>query len=393
MKTKALLDFYNNFYIGNYFRDFRAINQELKYCAISYAPNKFESFKPAKLLKWFRVNEDDRTIASEIYPCYSLKDYNNKSKETVNKVYDRFYFDFDSDNPLAKELKKDINTAIKNKEKKGLINELREQYIELLLNEEIAKDSYNDVMKLHNYLADNGLKSYVIFSGAKGFHLYIFYPKLEEIKKENIKYLSLKVANEYKNNFKLKTLDLSVNRDSYSRIHRVPYTKHLITGLYCYPINLNDSYSNIIQTAIKPPIKQFQIEEYQNNGTFTKPLLELLNIITKEKEDNKKLKRIRKNRFKKSSNVNVARVKGFINLNTIDCRILAKTILGSPKKTFSNYVLYKCPNHDDTHPSLSVYEKSFVCGRCGNLNAYNFVKMYYGLSDSKDIINKFKELY
>lgn len=389
MKTKLLLDFYNNFYCDNYFRDFRAINQELQHGAITYKLTNSKNFKPNRLLRWFNQHENTRTIASEIYPCYTLNDYNNKSNETVNKIYDRFYFDFDIENSLAKELKKEINTAIKNKNN-SLIGELREQYVELLLNEEIAKDSYNDVIKLHNYLLDNGFKSYVVFSGAKGFHLYLFYPRLEEIKKEIIKDLSLKIANEYKNNFNLKTLDLSVNRDSYSRIHRVPYTKHLISGLYCYPIDINESYSTVIQTAIKPPIKQFQVEDYQNKETFTKPLLGLLNIIIKQKEENKKLQRKRKNRF--NGNISYKNVKGFIDWDNVDCRILAKAILGRPEKTFGNkYLLYKCPKHDDTHPSLSVYEKVFVCGICGNLNAYNFIKRYYGLSDSKDIMNTLKK--
>lgn len=396
MKTKTLLNFYKSFYIGNFYRDFRAIGQQ-NINTLSFKGNHFKNFNNNKLLKWLSSANKfiNRSLYSEIYPAVNFEEYNNKIKSrnnlTINKIYDRLYFDFDFSNEISKELKIKILEAI-NINDLSLIDELRDQYIELLLNDKLAINPYNEVIKFHDYLANNNIKSYILFSGSKGFHLYIFYPATTKFKDKLINDTSLTMAKSYKNKLKLKTMDTSVNNDAYARVHRVPYTKHLITGLYCYPINIENSYTSIITKAMKPSIKDFIIKNYQNKTEFTTELVNLSKLLEKKKleklEAKKRLNKLRLVRNKKKG------FKNDIDLSNIDCRTLANKILGSPEYTNGNLNRYSCCFHNDKNPSLSVYQDRFICGGCGViLNYYDFIAKYFGLMDSKDVIEKLKEIY
>lgn len=396
MKTKTLLDFYKLFYNNNFYRDFRALSVNDNIINQRFKGHKVKGFKPINLIKWLANNnkKNVRDLYSDIYSTQTREELINKlssqNKITVNKHYDRLYFDFDYSNSIAKELKKEINKAI-NINDISLVKELRGQYIDLLLNENLAIDSYNEVIRFHEYLAKSNINSYISFSGSKGFHLYIFYPLTTDFKDRLISDTALAMAKSYKTNLNFKTMDLSVNKDAYSRIHRVPYTKHTITGLFCYPINMEDTYTKTIEKAIKPSIKNFILTDYQNKQIFTDELLKLSKLLEKKKlemiETKKRLNTIRLARNKKKS------FKNDIDLDNIDCRILANKVLGSSQYTNGNLNLYNCCFHTDKNPSLSVYKERFICGSCGQFNYYDFIAQYFSLSDSKEVIEKLKEIY
>jgi len=396
MKPKNLSCFYNNFYKSNFYRDFRAVNDILKPKVKVFGANKLNGFKQIKLFKWIaNINKKcNRSLYSEVYPSGNIEEYQNKlnsrNKLIVNKIYDRLYFDFDfNNNPVAKELKKSIIMAIANNDT-NLLKELREKYQYLLLNEKLAIDSYNDTLKFHNYLSNHEINSYICFSGSKGFHLFIFYPETTEFKDKIISNVSLAYAKTYKENLNLKTMDIAVNTDAYARVHRIPYTKHLITGLYCYPIDIEDDYTSIIEKAIKPDVTNFKIQDYQNHETFTKELLKLSKLLEKKKLEELETKK-RLNQIRLSKNKNF---KTDIDLTNIDCRTLANKVLGSPEYTNGNLNRYNCCFHSDKNPSLSVYQDRFICGACGIiLNYYDFIAKYFNLSDSKEIIKKLMEIY
>jgi CHC2 zinc finger len=54
------------------------------------------------------------------------------------------------------------------------------------------------------------------------------------------------------------------------------------------------------------------------------------------------------------------------NLDKATCEQIARGVLGEPIKRVGAELLWRCPNHDDHHPSLSVNPKKdvFMCGPC-----------------------------
>jgi hypothetical protein len=396
MKTKQLQKYYNSFYDTEYLRDFRAISTNDNIINKRFLQNRFKSFQTSNLIKWI-INLDkkcNRSLYSEIYPTKTLEEYNtkisSKGQITVNKTYDRLFFDFDFDkSPEVKELSKDINIAINNNDT-NLLKELREQFKAMLLEDKIAIEPFNDIIKLYCFLKEHGINPYTIFSGSKGFHLYIFYPKTD-FKDRLISDVSYSLAKAYKKTLKLNTIDLSVNKDAYSRIHRIPYTKHLISDLYCYPINPDHNYSQVIENAINPEIKPFNLNGYQTETDFTDYLLKiakkLKTIKAKELEQKQILNQVKRQQRKKKGYTND------IDLDNIDCRTLAQSELGSPEYTNGNLNRYNCCFHNDNKPSLSVYKERFICGVCGTFNYYDFIKERYGLSDKNEIIKKLVEVY
>jgi hypothetical protein len=212
---------------------------------------------------------------------------------------------------------------------------------------------------------------------------------ITDFKDRLISNVSYSLAKAYKKELRLNTLDLVVNKDAYSRLHRIPYTKHPISGLYCYPIDPEDTYSEIIEKAINPAIKPFNLKNYQTKTDFTDYLLSIANNLEikkfKELEQKKKINQLRRQQRKKKGYTNKN-----IDLDNIDCRTLAQSELGSPEYTNGKFTRYHCCFHNDTNPSLSVYKERFVCG---TFNYYVFIKERYSLTDSKEIIKKLIEIY
>lgn len=394
---KYLTEFFDN----NFLRDFRPRSFYFKDDKVNtYSKNIRISSDSHEQHQYFfrKINEYNDSFSdmfAELYPCQNIQDFQDKcnKKRNPNKVVDRLYFDFDfntDEHPRAKELKKELLLAVAKGDRNSLFDNQLDEYINgLLLGEKIALEPYEDMMKLYEYLEVFDIKSYPVFSGSKGFHLYIFFPATTELTKDSTKYLSTRIAETYAKSCDLKTIDFSVNRDAYSRLSRLPYCRHPITLLCTYPIDINDSYEKIIHKSLFPEIKKFKITEYkesEGNKALKEHLLVLNNEYMKNQkaaEKNKdKLKEIRATKKSKKYNGKI-----FNKQDSIfsDCRILAKEFLGEPDSYYDNYVTYICPFHDDHNPSLSVYEKNFVCGCFGTMNYFEFIKKIKGFSTDEEV--------
>ena len=148
---------------------------------------------------------------------------------------------------------------------------------------------------LIKYLQDKlHLKPYLIFSGSKGFHINIFFDRLQI---NNINKITYDLTTIFKDKLHLESLDLAVT-DGKTRIQRVPYSVHERTKLTTTPIPVGTTYSELLEIIDTKPHKvkplELNLENYYSNTDFTDTLIRLDNKIallkiqeekTKAKED------------------------------------------------------------------------------------------------------------
>lgn len=285
------------------------------------------------------------------------------------RLSDRLFFDFDLENKAYKDLKSSSDAR------------------DMLFNSNILETPFNEVSMVYDYLSDNNFKPYVICTASKGFHLYCFF---EPCQIENINIISMKYAETMKSELNLKSIDFAVNKDAHKRKARLPYSRHNKTDLFTIPCNVDDDITDILSDSLNPSIHDFKMSDYIMKG-FSESLTE----TDKEVSHLLQLKqqRMKKEReLKRKANKDVVCHKQ-IDLSAINMRELVKDIASDYfVKSQSNYDIYNCPFHNDTHHSCGCYKERFYCSACGkSWNYYDFISEYYNLSESKDIINELKK--
>lgn len=399
-KEKKL--YFHEFFNNNLFREFRILNENKNYnkrfFPIDNDPKK-ESFLLSQVLSYDTGNNN---IYSEIYPFKDFKELQKNKKQIATKktnklfdftndkplrTYDRLYFDFDFDKiPLINQLKENINTAILKNDKTAK-KEYLHLYHEYLLNNEVAIKPFEELQKLTDYLNNKGIRSYPLFSGSKGFHLYIFFnPSLFNPDSFNV--VAGAIFKLFHDTLKLETLDRAVFDNPSQRIARLPYCKHPVTELYCYPIDVNNNYNAIVEDSFKPSVKVLNINEHFNNTGNIELLGWIQENILLENQKQEKLKILENKRKKlqRTKDLNLAKKYKNTGYKVVekDCIKIAEEFLGNPEHSYGNYVTYKCFNHNDNKPSLTVYKDRFYCAVCGfNLNYLDFIMKYTG-SDEKE---------
>jgi hypothetical protein len=230
-----------------------------------------------------------------------------------------------------------------------------------------------------------------LFSGSKGFHLYLFFnPTLFNY--ESFNSVAYGIFKGFKDKLKLETLDGAVFFFFCQRISRLPYFKHPITELYCYPIDINDTYTTIIEQSFKPRINELKISEYVDNQANQYLLNDIKELIKSENHKQLELKKLEVERKELHKKAQLKKYNQFKKTNykfkelEKDCIRIANEFLGSPSATYGSYVTYICPFHNDNKPSLSVYKERFYCAVCDyKLNYLDFIMKYHGVDDKEAI--------
>ena len=256
MKNKTLQSFYKSFYGDSFARFFRRIPEFVTPCI----KKEFCVSNPSHLPIY--VNKFGLG-----YPCYiSIYDYGNvnalKNRDKSSMVIDRVFFDFDVDNYEAKQIKKELTLT----KSKGPDNETDKQEMlvkkaaDLVINKHIAESAINQA-KIFSERFKDEFSTYpqLFFSGFKGCHAYGFF---EPVKLMNPNQTITYLAQVFKNALNLDSMDLSVNKDATSRLSRVPYSKHHITGLTVLPFDIKDEYQKIMDRIVNPVVKNIHYLKY-----------------------------------------------------------------------------------------------------------------------------------
>lgn len=144
---------------------------------------------------------------------------------------------------------------------------------------------------MHLYLLKHNIKHLVLFSGEKGFHLYIFTQNYENLK--NLKNTLLNVHNYFIKEFNVNNgidVDNHIIGDI-NRLMRIPNTQHLNSKLYCIPITTEDlvlGKNHIMNKAKKQNFKftyyslnLFDISKFDNG--YSSYIPQTYNFVNKEK--------------------------------------------------------------------------------------------------------------
>ena len=113
------------------------------------------------------------------------------------------------------------------------------------------KEVFLEVRRTVEYLRKRNIDPLVIFTGGRGFHIYIFFhPICLEYPRETLKrFLKLLVKD-----LNLKYVDETSFGDI-SRLVRIPYTQHEKTGLYCIPVaDIYADISEILEQSKMPTL-------------------------------------------------------------------------------------------------------------------------------------------
>lgn len=325
------------------------------------------------------------------YPCmistydnsndnaYDKLSGNPEKPDTLNSIFliDRIFFDFDVSNSEYKGLKDELeNLRVQEIDhNKAKQREIQKKILKIVIYEKSAEKAVEEVKIFANlFKSEFGKYPILFFSGSKGAHAYCFF---KPVKLTNPNYTIYHFVKKIKEVYEFETLDLSVNKDAITRLSRIPYSMHQITGLTVVPFNINESYGEIIKRAISPCVKQFDLEEHITNlGNHLEQIDEILhhNKVTNEN-------RFKKRYFKYLNNKHV-------NFNNTNHQDFFKEILGEPTRKYptKEYVIYHCPfpDHPDEHPSFMVHKNGYKCYGCNRKgNYWQFYKDYYGWNDSQ----------
>ena len=113
------------------------------------------------------------------------------------------------------------------------VAKVQDDFQKLLFSTDLLTQTFNEAKKLSEYFKKLNIRIYIVFSGCKGLYLYVFFSKFHLF---NISQVTLKLATIFKDKLDLRTLDVSVSKDSLKRMDRVPYSRHEKNNIICYTL-------------------------------------------------------------------------------------------------------------------------------------------------------------
>ena len=366
---KGFSSFYRSFYGYEFARHFRRPS-ELKSSRIQYTITT-----PQQLYLHVHKNSGFRPCFVSVYDYGKVDNLKQRNRDIL--CLDRVYFDFDIHNEEANAIKH-ILEHLRSKGANHTIilqNKLKNRLRYLIIDERIAKPAIDEAkIFAEQFKVSFGKYPALFFSGFKGCHAYCF---MEPVKLEDPNSTISDFAERIKTIYGFKTLDLSVNRDALTRISRVPYSKHQLTGLTVAPFNVTDSYDEIMNKSIKPVIEPFTTE---NHLTTLNDHLKNIDEILEYNKEFKSEKEAQKRKYvmKNAGKLKYSKIK--------DNRKFFKQVLGDPTKEYEHYDMYHCPfqNHSDSHPSFMVYNAGYECKGCNKKgNYWQFLKDYHGWTNKQ----------
>ena len=399
--------FYDEFFSNNYLRDFRFLGKKKKVChAPQWQTTKIKQNRYAK--RWLLKQRNTKVAKyTRLYGgiAYYKSIIHYQVANEDEKHFNHFFFDFDAHNKRFDEIKHKQNDAIDKLTGKDMFNtldDLQIQIQDLIFNEDLIVESWNESKIVHDYFLNQGLKTLPCFSGSKGIHLRLYF---DEIHLNNYDRIVEDLSHTLIDEFHLKTMDESVSDFAPSKsVERLPYTYNEKSALKVIPFSFeHNSLDDVLDKAKRlskrrlDKVEDFCLSDYVNVG-FSDALLKLDEkvgiIVAKEQKAKEQLKQ--EQAMQRSVNGTYT---GGINGNVKDdLRILVKMVCGTDNlvKEHEHYDKWKCVFHDDKNESAIVSKKYYQClsSNCkvGKINYYDFIKEWFHLSSDDEIKDKIIEL-
>ncbi len=365
---ERMVNFYRSFYGYKFTRIFRRPHQ---FQNTDKFRIEYYVYTPNKLYSLVKHNSGFHKCLISTY-SYGIGPLVNKSRLKENTIIDRLFLDFDI--TLEGELS-DLQKKLNKLREYGCNHQkVRQDEIKEKLRQSLLKDSLAlKAVEEAKYFAEKFKESFdnypiLFFSGFKGCHAYLFFKPVNLV---NPNLTISDFASRLKKYLELDTMDLSVNMDPVTRLSRIPYSKHELTGLSVVPFTIDTPYEEIIENAVKPEIELLRLENHLSN--LDSHLINNETILL----ENQKIR---------SENLLDLKPPILNSYKNLDHRIFFENLLGWPARRYDYYDMYHCPfpDHEDLNPSFTVYEKIYICFGCNRKgNYWQFLKEYNDWDDNQ----------
>ena len=403
-----LINFFDEFLNDNYNRDFRIFGKKTK---LNHAPKHETTNEKHKMhsRKFIKFNINTKTARYNKFfggHAYydNIMDYQLKNEDAMQ--FNHMFFDFDKHNfkfEKIKDLQSDAKETLNGKEYFVRMNELQEQIQDMIVYENILKDSWIESKKVYDYFKQQGLKMFCCLSMSKGVHLRCFF---NPIHVNNYNRIIHDLHNNLVKQFNLKTLDSKVTgkeSNPSKSVERLPYTFNEKSGLRVVPFSFeHESLNDVVNKALKLSeqrklvnVDEFYLSDYVN-AEFHNGILKLdsqIDVLVKKEQDAKN--KLMQERIKNGT------INGTYNGNGglfQDLRILVRFICGEDNLVSEHelYDKYSCLFHEDRNPSAIVGKKNYQClsSNCkiDKINYFGFIKEWFGLKSDQEVKEKMVEL-
>lgn len=400
---QRLRRYYRAYYNDHLLRNYRFIfdqrqhfykdGERIDYEATSLKASKYgehdDSIERAPVWIQKKTRKPYGTLAGEITYYKTLDQF--KRGRIKNRYCDRLFFDFDHYKTIELEALnnefKEANTMLTGREYRDKYVELQRQFKELIFEQDLLKDVYENATRLTNHLRQLGVKPYLIFSGSKGAHVNVFF---NETRLTNLSEIQKTLARTYMKELKLneKYFDFKVfdRERAHKRLQRVQYGTHSKTGLITRPIPLDTPYEDmldLIASRKRKPL-DFDFNDYTAPQGFNRMLMKLDKEIQFKK--NERQKRLEKENREKRQILEKRYGKNYKSFNEIDLRDIASAY-GIDGKREPEKTIINCPFHNDVHPSAVIYPERFYCSTCAiSLNYYDFIARLEDTTEKDEIL-------
>lgn len=413
-----ILDYFDGFFNNCYNRDLRRFGKQSK---VKHAPT-FETTndKHKRAKRKFIKDNINSTFAryQRFYGSHTyfddIVDYQLANEQA--RIVNHFFFDFDKE--FADGSKFKSITKGNGKDKLGVkdleqlpmedyvagMKEIQEQIQDMIVYDNILRDSWNASRKVYDYIKSQGLRTYTCLSMSKGVHLRCFF---KPIHVNNYNRIIHDLHNNLVNQFNIKNiLDEKVTgKDSnpLKSVERLPYSFNEKSGLRVVPFSFEtDSLEEVVEKSLKlskkrtlAKVEQFDLSDYVNSD-FHNGILKLDSqidvLVKKEQQARDKLLK------EKIANGTINGTYTGNNALFKDLRILVRFVCGEDNlvSEHDRYDKYKCVFHEDKSPSAIVGMKNYTClsSNCkiGKLNYFEFLREWFNLESDSEVKEKMVEL-
>lgn len=399
-RRKSFKEYYSNYYNLNFMRDFRYIpDDKSKYNQVFNAKKLGRQGKADSRALHFLTRKDhqgdDGLLGGEITYYKSREEF--KSGMMMDRWSDRLFFDLDIEDLRVDMIKDEMKRAyqkLSGKELSQRLEELKADFRDLIFNSDLIYPTFHEAKKLCLYLEELGLTPYLIFSGAKGFHINLFF---DEVKLQNLSQVSRLFGKTFSDKLNLKYLDYAVfdRKKAQRRLQRCQYAYNSKTNLITRPIPQVYDYDEVLKIIRddNPRPISFDFEEYSSkSGEFRESLIyndkqfQIMNARRERelKKENDEKRRLMKKKYG-------ANYRNYSDISMVD---LFNQYGGDIIKEDSEKAIVRCPFHSDRNPSAVIFKNSnyFHCSSCGKtLNYYGFISEMEGTQDHSEIMSKVDE--
>ena len=411
MKTQT---YYDEFFNNCYNRDFRLFGTSKYESKIRHAPKKetTNTKRTNHMQSFIKHNINTKNAKYNRFYCshaYFEDIVNYQLANEDARMVNHFFFDFDKHFDATSKFKRitgEQKRAIDSLSGKALFDELdslQEQIQDMIVYENILKDSWNESKQVYEYFKSQGLRTYTCLSSSKGVHLRCFFNPI------HVNHYNRIIHDLHDNlvkQFKLKTLDPKVSgKDSNpsKSVERLPYSYNEKSGLRVIPFSFEtDSLSDVIERTLALSeqrklvnVDEFYLSDYVN-ADFHNGILKLDSqidvLVAKEQAAKDKLLQEKI----KNGTINGTYTGG--NGLFKDLRILVRFICGDENLVSEHdlYDKYHCVFHNDRNPSAIVGKKNYQClsSNCkvNKLNYFEFLRTWFGLKSDQEVKEKMVEL-